>query len=271
MDFKYIKPSKILSQFIKHYWSLEINNLGKNPSKHRILPHGFIEMYFHYGKNYIAEKNNSTYKLTDNIVISGQQKNYTDFTPTGKIGFITAVFYSQGAKMFFETPMNKITNKILEFGDVAGKEINDLDDKIQNALNNDQRIELIENYLIKRLIEKNKFDYRRISYAISMANQKKGEITVNELANYACLSPKQLERTFSSFVGLKPKQFLKTIRFQSALYYKQTRKINSLTELAHLCGYFDQSHFINDFKTFTGYTPKKFFDTTEAFSDYFSF
>ena len=59
------------------------------------------------------------------------------------------------------------------------------------------------------------------------------------------------------------------VRLQQALHLKSTDKSRSLTKLAYDCGYYDQSHFINEFKMQTGYTPKQYFDNFDSYSDFF--
>ena len=56
-----------------------------------------------------------------------------------------------------------------------------------------------------------------------------------------------------------PKQLARVARLQAALKMIQQKKFNSLTEIAYENGYFDQAHFIKDFREFTGISPKSFF------------
>lgn len=66
-------------------------------------------------------------------------------------------------------------------------------------------------------------------------------------------------RKFSSAIGISPKQLSKIIRIQATLKTLLTKEITSLTDLAYENEYFDQAHFIKDFKEFTGLTPKEFY------------
>jgi AraC-like DNA-binding protein len=68
---------------------------------------------------------------------------------------------------------------------------------------------------------------------------------------------------------MSPRQFLKTVRFQHALHTRFKQQSLSLTQLAFDCGYYDQSHMINDFKKLSGYTPGEYFACCEPYSDYF--
>ncbi len=71
-------------------------------------------------------------------------------------------------------------------------------------------------------------------------------------------------------VGKTPKQFIKIVRFQNILNTFSVANSVSLTEIAYASGYFDQAHFIKDFKSFSGYTPKDFFANHQCQSDYFN-
>ena len=73
-----------------------------------------------------------------------------------------------------------------------------------------------------------------------------------------CLGIKQFERTFSKYVGVNPKKFASIVRFQNVIQINSKDK-RTLSQIAIDNGYYDQSHFIHDFKSITGLTPKAFF------------
>jgi transcriptional regulator GlxA family with amidase domain len=86
-----------------------------------------------------------------------------------------------------------------------------------------------------------------------------GQLSVDDLSKQTNTNRRQLARKFSSAIGLSPKQLSKTIRLQAALKMLMTGKVTSLTDLAYEGEYYDQAHFIKDFKEFTGLTPKEFY------------
>ena len=61
-------------------------------------------------------------------------------------------------------------------------------------------------------------------------------------------------------IGISPKQLGKVIRLQTALQLLLNRESESLTAIAYESEYYDQAHFIKDFKEFTGVTPKDFLE-----------
>ena len=133
-----------------------------------------------------------------------------------------------------------------------------------------QRVGIAETYL-HHLLNKDcaDFEFRRISHIVELIKQTHGNISVHQMSSEACLCRKQFERVFAEHVGISPKQYLKIIRFQFVLFQKQQNNDLNMTELSYDSGYFDQSHFINDFKSFSGMTPKQYFSKNEACSDFF--
>ncbi|MBC8045504.1 MAG: AraC family transcriptional regulator, partial [Fimbriimonadaceae bacterium] len=90
---------------------------------------------------------------------------------------------------------------------------------------------------------------------------------VEQLARQNFLSIRQFERNFKEFSGFRPKLFSRIIRFQSALS-EYDNKGKPLTEIAYACGYYDQSHFIHDFKEFSGHYPKHYFSGKAEGAEY---
>lgn len=111
---------------------------------------------------------------------------------------------------------------------------------------------------MKRLADKNTID-NIVKSTIETIFETNGQFSVNELSKQSNINRRQLTRKFSSTIGLSPKQLSKTIRIQNTLKTLLTKEFTSLTDLAYENEYFDQAHFIKDFKEFTGLTPKEFY------------
>ncbi len=133
-----------------------------------------------------------------------------------------------------------------------------------------KRVEIIEEYLLDMLKRNSKvYEFPRTDYLLNIIKKSKGNVSVDFLAEESCLSRKQFERNFARFVGVSPKQYLRTIRLQAALHAKGNEPELSIAELSYLCGYFDQAHFTNDFRKITGLSPKQYFDKNDSYSDFF--
>lgn len=251
-----IKPAGILSKYIKHYFIVEIDNLEDYMPKERVYPSGYVTMVFHYGSPSKFQQKNSSKYIEPNLVICGQQTNYYDLSLSGKTGMILIVFRPHGVKSFFNFPITELLNENLSLQELANNDAVELEDKLFNSPNNNQRVIHLENFFIKRLIYNNEFE--RVEHAIKIIESSKGKIKAQDIAYEVCLGIKQFERTFSKYVGVNPKKFASIVRFQNVLQINSKDK-RSLSQIAIDSGYYDQSHFIHDFKSLTGLTPKAFF------------
>nr|WP_262895832.1 helix-turn-helix transcriptional regulator [Aureivirga marina] len=133
-----------------------------------------------------------------------------------------------------------------------------LEQEILDAQTTSQRINIAETFLLELLKSKEVKD-RIISSTIEIISKHKGQLTVNELSKQVNSNRRMLARKFSSDVGLSPKQLSKIVRLQNSLKSLLQKEKTSLTNLAYENEYFDQAHFIKDFKEFTGITPKEFY------------
>jgi AraC-like DNA-binding protein len=189
---------------------------------------------------------------------------------SGNLTLFAIYFYPHGLSIFLDLPLNELYNQSIPLRFILKDAASKLEDELSGVESFDQRISIAERFLITQ-IRKNeiKHQYNRIRHTVNLINQTKGVIDIEDLASHSCLSRKQYERIFSDIIGTSPKQFLKIVRFQNVIYQKSKHPDLSLTELAYQCGYYDQAHMINDFKTLSGYTPKQYFGDCEPFSDYF--
>lgn len=259
----------MLEPYIKNYWILDSGNRNYSTFMQRIFPHGCMELIIFYHDTFSLCDNKNLINKLENSLLIGQGTTYFDLTPCGKVGIFSIIFKPHGAGMFFPLPMNKVGDHLISLSDIIGIEASELEEKIAESSTLNEKVRVVEEFLTKKLIQKKIYDYKRLRESIKRINNNFGNASLKELSEATCLSPKQFERKFHEFVGLKPKQFMKTIRFQGALYRKQLYPKINLTQLAYDCGYYDQAHLTNDFKSFTGIAPKKYFSQNQAYSDYF--
>lgn len=130
-----------------------------------------------------------------------------------------------------------------------------------------EKINTVEEFLLKKL-DAAAID-RVVQSTIDTILTANGQISIGELSKQTNINRRQLERKFSSAVGLSPKQLSKTVRLQATLKLLLNKEYTTLTELAHESEYYDQAHFIKDFKEFTGLTPKEFYGENLKMSSLF--
>ncbi|MFD0797342.1 DUF6597 domain-containing transcriptional factor [Maribacter chungangensis] len=251
------EPNPDLAPLIKCYWTLEIPKEDA-PTKNTIVPDGCMKMIFHYRDpyNHYDEKDTSI-ELPKSFVIGQLTRPYI-VEPTGETGTFFVCFHPNGFLPFATFPIKEMENTAVPLEKLFRKDGHVLQDAILNASSTKERIEIIEDFLSKRLRNTKTVD-NIVKSTIETILTGNGQLSVTELSQQNQVNRRQLVRKFSSDIGLSPKQLSKTIRLQATLKMLLTKDVKSLTDLAYENEYFDQAHFIREFKEFTGLTPKEFY------------
>jgi AraC-like DNA-binding protein len=268
MPIYFATPSAPLAPYIKRYWAIE-NTLDMNEKcVQRIIPTGLTELLLYFTPR-PQVLNNDRY-LSHNVALYGHHNDFYDIELVEELSVFSIMFEPQGLMQFFKFPLHEICNLNVPLQYINGQTGRDLEEKMGEATTFQQRVNIVETYLWN-LLKPNLADYefRRINHIVELIKKSHGNTNINQMTSEACLSRKQLERVFANYIGISPKQYLKIIRFQFALFQKQQNVDLNMTELSYDSGYFDQSHFINDFKSLSGLTPKQYFTENEACSDFF--
>lgn len=269
MIYQVLKPCPLLSPYVKYYWGLDNCLRGGEEHTQRIVPGGLFEMIFYLNDRPVSS--DGDHSIQGAAMVSGMQNGFYDLRIQGNLSLFAIYFYPHGLSAFFPFPLSLLFNRSIPLRDILPEVMNNLEDGLTGAGNLAERKAVAEKFLAG-LLRKNDASHHQdgIRHAISLINQSRGMIGIERLASEACLSRKQFERIFGERIGASPKQFLKIVRFQHAIFQKSKSPGASLTDLAYRCGYFDQAHMIADFKSLSGVTPKQFFSLCDSGSDYFS-
>jgi AraC-like DNA-binding protein len=254
---KIFEPNKGLAEFVKCYWTLE-SAKEDTPIKNTIVPDGTMKLIFHYGDTYKHHPENSEPTLLPKCFLIGQLTRPYIVEPLGITGSFVVRFQPNGFLPFTTIPIKEMENTAVPLDKLFGKEGKEMGERILNARSTAERIEIVETFLFNRLIDKQTID-NIVKSTIDTILNANGQFSVNELSKQKNVNRRQLTRKFSAAIGLSPKQLSKTIRIQTTLKTLLTKEVTSLTDLAYENEYFDQAHFIKDFKEFTGLTPKEFY------------
>jgi len=224
----------------------------------RVIPTENIQLMFHYRNPFVVHHpDNSTTKQPRSI-LSGLSDTFSDVSTNGETGVVFISFYPTGACHFFNFPLSEVENKSVNMSDVFGPEIKQIEEILYGTNFISEKIAVLENFLIRRYSPIPSHDNLLIQKSFEIIKNYKGQIHASSLSGCLSITSKTLERKFSQYFGKTTKQMIKLIRFQEVLHDFSKNKELILTERAYNNGYFDQSHFIHDFKTYSGYTPKEF-------------
>ncbi len=189
-----------------------------------------------------------------NICVTGLRTSVREMHTAANSGIILAKFRSAGAAPFFTEPLHHLFGASCRLTDVATED-RDRIRAIVNASSDDERVARVEQFLLTRHrpLEPNAM----VSAALRAIGAAAGAIRVRTLAQDLGVSQDALEKHFRRIVGASPKQFATIVRLRQAV--ELSRQSPSLTALALDAGYYDQSHFIRDFRAITGDAPGHFF------------
>ncbi len=163
-------------------------------------------------------------------------------------------FHPGGLHRLMGCPMWEMVDSSHDAEDVFGCEIRLLNDRLQEANSFDDIHRLVEEFLLLKVYALKKdlpFDLAMLELI-----KQNGNIPMERVASLACLSLRQFERVSRDRIGIPPKLFARLTRFSSAYRIRESDPSLSWTDIAYECGYFDQMHFIRDFKEFAGVTPR---------------
>ncbi|GEP52153.1 AraC family transcriptional regulator [Flavobacterium noncentrifugens] len=267
MNYQTFKPNQDLATLVKCYWTLE-SPKEETPEKQNIVPDGCMEMIFHYGDLYRQYTANGESIIQPKCFVIGQLTRPLEIEPTGETGIFSVRFHPNGFLPFATVPIKEIENTAVSLEKLFGTDGQEIEKQILTANITLERIKLIERFLLSHLTDCETVD-RIVKSTVETILTANGQLSVAELSKQSNTNRRQLERKFSSTIGLSPKQLSKTIRLQATLKMLLNKKFTSLTALAYENEFYDQAHFIKDFIELTGFTPKEFYRNNLKMSSLF--
>jgi len=162
-------------------------------------------------------------------------------------------FHPGGLHRFLGLSMTEMIDGHFDAADIYGNEIETVNNQLQEAQNFDEIKNIIELFLLKKVnILKKALPFDKAMLELMRTS---GSMPMDKVASLACLSVRQFERVSKERIGIPPKFFARLIRFSKAYRMRENFPQMSWTSIAHNCGYFDQMHFIRDFRQFACVPP----------------
>ncbi len=257
MNYKTFLPHNDLADIIKCYWTLEVP-AEPNPQKQRAIADGYIELIFHLADEVKSYTQDEGYTLQPRAMILGHPVKPFYFEPTGKVDTFAVRFFPYGLANLIRLPIKNLTDKVLPVNQVFDTDFSRrMTEQINQATSTQQRISVFEKLFLEILNSQETIDHI-VKNTIDILITTNGNSDIKTLLNNNAANRRWLERKFSELIGLSPKQLGKVIRLQTALRMLLNHSADRLYQIAYDTSYYDQAHFIRDFKEFTGINPKSF-------------
>ncbi|EAY31668.1 helix-turn-helix domain-containing protein [Microscilla marina] len=226
----------------------------------RLLPDGSL--------NLIVELHGVAQHIYDNRLLtpisthkhawlSGMHSGYISIDSGIGTSMLIIRFLPQGAYPFLHFPVTELNDLVIEADLVFGQHIARLREQLLANPSSETRFELVYRWLQARF----KAEFlppQAINYTLGQIHQNNDTHTFKNFHQQLGYSQKHLIALFKKYVGFRPKQYQQITRFNLALAHIAQGQGVQLTALGYDCGYYDQAHFIKEFKKFAGFSPKKF-------------
>jgi AraC-like DNA-binding protein len=253
MEFTYFPPSEILKPYIRHYYLFQSSSGASFGDT--VYPSGDIEMIFNLGEGRwtVDERSNPPIELW------GQITKPLPVCSMGKHTMLGVKFFPHSAAYFLNDDIGGFNNLVTDLGDVLGKPIKQLYTRLLETSDTEKRIALLESFLVQQLLQGEKRAGRidKVGHILKSMAKDPAEVKINAIATKHGITSRYLNKIIYRHTGLTPISFNKIRRFQFSLKLI-AKNDQPLTAIAYDCGYFDQAHFIKDFKSFTGLTPSAY-------------
>lgn len=253
---KYSVQHPLLKKYIKFFWEIDAEYMQLN---HTIIPVRNIDLKFNLSDTPHYLHINNTSHLLEKVYFSGLQDRFRNarISLQGKVHVLGICFFPEGFYPFLKIPVSECKNQVLGAGETALFPPETIHEKLMEAPDIAARLNRLEHELISLLDNKSQTPESFLRLFQSL-KQSDASIPVAEFCQKNNLGIRNLERMFNKYVGISAKSYLMLDRFQNSRNQLIYSDYSKLSDIAYGNDYFDQMHFIRDFKRFSGNTPNNF-------------
>lgn len=253
MHYQEIIPIKELQQYVRYFWLLEDTPTNNQPQHFKILPDALPALIFQDQPNQFFDQDD---QAMPQLYVYGQFTHHSEHKVSGAFRIIGAYLEPTALKTLFHLDAFELSNQNIPLEDLVSTLILE---QLVNAGSTSEKIAIISNFILDR-INQTRYHSDKLQLASTLIQNGK---PLSEVQYQLNVSERTLERLSKQYIGMSPKLYARIVRFQSSLAILRHRPFDNLSMVAHQCNYFDQSHFIRDFKSFTGCSPHFFLQNSE--------
>ena len=256
-----LQRRKILSSYVKRIWSIGCQDYSSSHHQFRFFADGSPGLMFQQAGEPMLINNDRT---AANVFLYGQTVNPIVLSTIGRYDITVVTFYPDVVQQLFGIPAHELTDSCVDLSHLAIGRKHALTERMLDAVNEQSRIEVMENFIFDLITGTHKQLDAHIRHATQVIQDTQGNKRISDIARELQFSDRTLCRRFEQHVGVVPKVFSGIVKFQSALQVLEGGKFDSLSGLAFDLGYADQSHFNRSFKAYTGITPLEYLERAKT-------
>lgn len=231
---------------------------------HKLIPQRNINVRFNLcdTPHYVCFDNHV--KKLDDVYFSGLQNKFinTNLKLDGKVDILGVCFEADGIYPFLKMPVSEFKNQVLGALEIGFKIADQIKQQIREATCISSRLNILEKALLTLINDEQQLpeNFRMIFNAL----KHEKSLQLNDFCEKHNISIRQLERMYLRYVGLSANTYATLNRFHDSMNQILNSRYKKLSDLAYDNEYFDQMHFIKDFKRFTGNSPREFIQENKS-------
>ena len=249
-------PGPPVNEFVDYFWLFDG---GQTTRKERIVPSGTSELVVNLRDDEVRihdPEQPEHYTRFSGAILSGTYSRIFVVDAMQHESMLGVHFKPGGAFPFLGSPASELSDAHANLGDLWGRSALELRERLCSVNTHRKRFQILEEILSNRLLRSRKV-HHAVPIALRLFGPSGTGALVRDVAREVGICQRRFRQVFAAHVGLTPKLFSRILRFQRARALAHQIKTD-WAQLALTCGYFDQSHLINDFQEFSGFTPTEY-------------
>jgi AraC-like DNA-binding protein len=248
-------PAPPLNRFVRMIWYARVSQA--NHSRERILPTGNTQVIVNLARDYLLDcPEGEPVRRSPGAAVIGARSIYEIVDTSDMADLIGLVFEPGGFPAFAVDRADLFSNRGVDLEDVWGAQVRVLRDRLRELATPEARLHCFERFLTgtfrARIEQARPLHHCAVDYALRRFAHSPSVMTVRDVARGTGWSERRFSQLFREEVGLSPKVWCRIQRFQRAVAQLHAGVDVPWSKLALDCGFYDQSHFANEFRAFSG-------------------
>jgi AraC-like DNA-binding protein len=220
--------------------------------RERVLPNGCVQVILNLERDFLWEcPDNLPDRHMPPSLVVGARSAYEIIDSSDMADLIGIVFRPGGFAAFSPDAVHAFSNQFVSLEDAWGNSARGLRDRLREIPDASAKLSALEDFLLTTFAHRLIPD-QAVQFALHRFGQYPAVSTVRQVAGETGWSVRHFSQMFREQVGLSPKVWCRIRRFQRAVRQLHSGAEVRWAELAVDCGYYDQSHFANEFRAFSG-------------------
>ncbi|MBW5446903.1 helix-turn-helix domain-containing protein [Cohnella sp. CFH 77786] len=255
MSYREWEPPEDLKDVVKCFWHMDKTYGEGAEGSETVWPDGRVEVLFTFGARYRVASDGD--RVLPAFFVIGPLTRPVELQANGRLRLYGIRLQAWGFARLFPVSMRRLKDALLPLAAFADKEAGKLASDLESGPREEAQ-ECLAGWVRERLQSNARPRDKQLAELAAFLEKPTGGLTIQEWAENAGWSIRQLERKFQEEIGLPPKQLWQIYRFNEARQTLFFHPETELMEVAYRCGYYDYPHFSKAFVRYFGMTPKSF-------------